>query len=608
MKKYVMGNTAIASGAVEAGVKVVTGYPGTPATEIVEELSEINGINAEWHANELVALEVALGASLCNVRSLAVMKHNGTNVATDFLMHMNFTGVRGGMVLVSADDPGGNSSQNDEDTRILVHTYAHLPIFDPSSPKEAKDMIKAGFELSEQTGSCFVLRPVMRVCHARSIMEITENMSLPDKPAEFINDRSRYVMSAVAEKAAGGKMRPLWRHELLNQKQAEFVAIAESSPFNWIEEGDGKIGLIGCGIGYSYIKEAESMLGKKLPVLKLGTLPLPRNKVLQFLNNVSTVIIFEELEPVVERLIKQLCFEEGISIKVLGRESFLPAVGELSAIGVVEAVAKLDNSVDAGKNPPLAAAIVAPVRTRTQCVGCSYRGLLNALKQVMRKHKGVVTGDIGCHDAGSFPPIELQSTIYCMGASIPIASGMKASGLDRPVVALIGDSTFFHLGINGLINAIYNRSNITIVVADNGTTAMTGFQPHAGSGEDIHRKAAPKISVQKLAEALGINARTVNPYNIEETRAAIEEAVNEEGVSVVVSQAPCYLRTVRRNVLPFNPRKVKIDLELCNGCKTCINDFGCPALRYENKKVIMNETTCVNCGLCADVCKRGAIS
>jgi len=601
-----MGNTAIAAGAVEAGVKVVTGYPGTPATEIVEELSEVSGINAEWHTNELVALEVAMGASLCNVRSLAVMKHNGTNVATDFLMHINFTGVRGGLVLVSADDPGGNSSQNEEDTRILVHTYAHLPILDPSSPQEAKEMIKAAFDLSEQTESCFVLRPVMRVCHARAIMDLPEQSATPEGKPEFINDRSRYVMSAVAEKAAGGKMRPLWRHELLNRKQADFTAIAEVSPFNWIEDGEGDIGLVGCGIGYSYIKEAEGMLANKYPVLKLGTLPLPRKKVLEFLQKVKTVIIFEEIEPVVERMVKQVCFEEGISVKVLGRDSFLPAVGELSAHGVVEALAKLDSSIP--YNPSFAPPIASPIRTRTQCVGCSYRGLLNALKQVIRKHKGVVTGDIGCHDAGSFPPIELQSTIYCMGASIPIATGMKASGFDKPVVALIGDSTFFHMGINGLINAIYNRSNITILVADNGTTAMTGFQPHPGSGEDIHRQSAPKISVQKLAEALGISARTVNPYNIEETRTAIEDAVNEEGVSVVVSSAPCYLRTSRRGNIPFEQRKVKIDPERCNGCKICINDFGCPSLRFENGKVSLNEMTCVDCGLCADVCKRGAIA
>jgi indolepyruvate ferredoxin oxidoreductase alpha subunit len=528
-------------------------------------------------------------------------------VATDFLMHINFTGIRGGMVLISADDPGGNSSQNEEDTRILIHTYGHLPIFDPSSPQEAKEMIKVAYDLSEQTESCFVLRPVMRVCHARSIMEISDMVAVSERKPDFINDRSRYVMSAVAEKAAGGKMRPLWRHELLNQKQADFTAIAEASPFNWIEEGDGDIGLIGCGIGYSYIKEAESMLGKKYPVLKLGTLPLPREKVLEFLQKVKTVIVFEEIEPVVERLVKLLCFEAGISVKVLGRESFLPAVGELSAYGVVDALAKLDSSISTGNSSTISAQIAPPIRTRTQCVGCSYRGLLNALKQVIRKHKGVVTGDIGCHDAGSFPPIELQSTIYCMGASIPLATGMKASGFDKPVVALIGDSTFFHMGINGLINAIYNRSNITIVVADNGTTAMTGFQPHPGSGEDIRRQAAPKISVQKLVEALGISARTVNPYNIEETRAAIEEAVKEEGVSVVVSCAPCYLRASRRNILPFQPRKVKIDSERCNGCKTCINDFGCPALRYENEKVTKNEMTCVDCGLCADVCKRGAI-
>jgi indolepyruvate ferredoxin oxidoreductase alpha subunit len=403
-------------------------------------------------------------------------------------------------------------------------------------------------------------------------------------------------------------MRPQWRHELLNKKQEEFTELAESSPYNWIEAGTGAIGLIGCGVDYAYIKEAESKLEKKYPVLKLGTLPLPRKKVIDFLHGLKTVIVFEEVEPVVERLIKEICYEEHIDIQVLGRESFLPSTGELLTTDVIEALARLEGKVQNEAGASDSNRLAAPIRTRTQCVGCSYRGLLNALKNVVRKHKGIVTGDIGCHDAGSFPPIELQSTIYCMGASIPIATGIKASGFDRPVVALIGDSTFFHSGVSGLLNAVYNQSNITIVVADNSTTAMTGFQPHPGSGEDIRRQPAPKISIEKLIESLGIKARTVNPYNIEETRAALEEAVQSEGVSVVISRAPCYLRISNNENPPFIPRDVHIDPERCNGCRICINDFGCPALHYEDGKVVMDEMTCVKCGLCADVCKRGAIS
>jgi indolepyruvate ferredoxin oxidoreductase alpha subunit len=448
----------------------------------------------------------------------------------------------------------------------------------------------------------------MRVCHARAVIDLLDENPGLDRKAEFINDRSRYVMSAVSEKAADGKMRPQWRHQLLNEKQAEFTAIAEESPFNRIEEGEGEIGLIGCGVGYSYIKEAEKLLGRKYPILKLGTLPLPRQKVLNFLKTVKTVVVFEEIEPVVERLLKQLCFEEGLAVGVLGRESFLPSEGELFTSTVIEALSKLDESVLQGKDATYTSKVSAPLRTRTQCVGCSYRSLLNAIKRVMRRHKGIVTGDIGCHDAGSFPPIELQSTIYCMGSSIPIATGIKKSGFEPPVLALIGDSTFFHLGVNGLLNAVYNKSNITIVVADNGTTAMTGFQPHPGSGEDIHRQPAPLISVEKLVESLGITARKVNPYNIGETMSALEEAVGEEGVSVVISVAPCFLRSSKNAKPPFTPRKVHIDPERCNGCKTCINDFGCPALHYENGKVVLDESTCVDCGQCVDVCRRGAIA
>ena len=612
MKKFIMGNAAIAAGAAEAGVNVVTGYPGTPATEIVEDLAGKKGIYTQWSTNELVALEVALGASLAGARSLAVMKHNGTNVATDFMMHLAFTGVRAGMVMISADDPGANSSQNEEDTRILCHTYGHLPMFDPSNPTEAKEMIKEAFILSEQTLSCYILRPVMRICHARSVIEMDENAAPHEFKSDFVNDRTRYVMSAVSEKAAGGRNRPLWRHELLNKKQEEYTDIAENSRFNWSEEGDSEIGLIGCGLGYSYIKEAEQMLDRKFPILKLGTLPLPTKKVLAFLKTVKNVVIFEEIEPVVERLIKQLCFEQGVNVQVYGREGFIPSEGELSAHIVIEAVNKLEakdcGNCKGSKAVEASSQISAPIRTRTQCVGCSYRGLLNALKEtIMIKHKGMVTGDIGCHDAGSFVPIEVQSTIYCMGASIPMAAGIKAAGYDKPVVALIGDSTFFHLGFNGLVSSVYNKANITVVLAENGTTAMTGFQPHANSGEYLTHEVAPRIRPQALVESLGIKPHKCNPYDIASVKTALEAAILEPGVSVVLSQAPCLLRLSKSDKLPYTPRKVSIDAERCNGCKICINNFGCPALHYENDKVTLDELTCVECGMCADVCKRGAI-
>jgi len=605
-RKFIMGDDAMAMGAIEAGVQVVTGYPGTPATEILEVIAkERPDIYTEWSSNETVATEVAMGASLANARTLAVMKHNGTNVATDMIMHFAFTGVKGGYVLVSADDPGANSSQNEEDTRILLHTYGHLPILDPSSPEEAKEMMKAAFDLSEKTGSAYVLRPVMRVCHARAVIEEGPSTA-PQRELSFENDRSRFVMSAVSEPKAGGKMRPLWRHELLNAKQAEYKEIAENSPFNRIEEGKGSIGLIGCGIGYTYAKEAMEILGLDLPVLKLGTLPLPPQKVKQFLKTVDKVVVIEEIEPVVERMIKEICYEEKLEVEVLGRESFLPSEGELNTQIVLEAIAKLEIAELPEEFKPFDRPKM-PIRIRTQCVGCSHRSLLNAIKEVTRKHKGIVTGDIGCHDAGSFPPIELQSTIYCMGASIPMAAGLANTGLGRPTVALIGDSTFFHTGLPGLVSAAYNRSNITVVIAENGTTAMTGFQPHAGSGVNVKEQEVPKISAEAVAKAVGATVRKVNPYNIAETKKALEEAIQEEGVSVVIAQAPCFLRNSKKDNLFFTPRAVEVNQERCNGCKICINDFGCPSLRYKDGKVSIDKATCVMCGMCADVCKRGAI-
>lgn len=606
MKKFVMGNEAISGGALEAGVSFVSGYPGTPATEIVDGCVQGKGVYVEWSVNEKVAMEMAMGASLSNLRSMAVMKHNGTNFATDFIMHVNFTGVRGGFVLVSADDPGGNSSQNEEDTRILLHIYGHMPIFDPCSAQEAKNMIKDAFELSEKMGSCFVLRPVMRICHSRSVVEMGEQLDLGRIP-EFVNDRSRFVMSAVNEPKAGGKIRPLWRHSLLNKKQEEFKAYSAESPYNHIEEGEGRVGLIGCGMGYTYIKEAEGSLDRKFPVLKLGTLPLPRQKVIDFLKGLDEVVVFEEVEPVVERLIKQMCQEEGLATTIRGRENFLPAEGELSTEDIIFALSKL-NLLE--ETPVFASpSALLPVRTRTQCIGCSHRGLLSALKQVARKHKAIVTGDIGCYDAGSFPPIELQSTIFCMGSSIPMASGISKTGIDRPVLAIIGDSTFFHNGLLGLVNAVYNQSNITVVVCDNGTTAMTGFQPHPGSGMNIKKEIKPTVSLEKLGTALGIKTVVVNPYYMQVTKDTVDNAVKEDGVSLIISRAPCLLLNNRTGGEPsFIRRPVKMRIDQCNGCKICINDLGCPALYFveEEKKVYIDQKNCVQCGLCADVCKRGA--
>ena len=608
-KRFMMGNEAIARGAAESGVKVVAGYPGTPASEIVTSHLDFPGIHVEWSANEKVALEIALGASLTGVRALAVMKHNGTNAATDFLMHLNYTGVRGGLVLVSADDPGGNSSQNEEDTRIPTHLYAHLPVLDPFSPAEAKQMMQAAYELSEQTELCYVLRPVARVCHARATIELGEVPKAGRQP-EFVDDRSRFIMSAVVEKTAGGQMRPVVRHHWLNEKGQQLLALAEESPFNWVEEGEGKTGLIGCGIGYAYVKEAEQMLDRQFPVLKLGTLPLPRRKLVEFARRMECLVVYEETEPVVERMIKEILFEEGVQVQVLGRSSFLPGEGELSPAVVLDSLSKLDPNLSTADQrlPPLA--IPLPLRTRTQCVGCAYRGLLHVLQGVVRKTKGIVAGDIGCHDMGSFPPLELQSTIYCMGSSIPMATGLAYSGLGRPVFAIMGDSTFFHNGMLGLINAVYQGVKMVVIICDNATTAMTGFQPHPGSPLNLRGERVQPISVEKVVRALqeGASVQTVDPYQIGEVKEALEKAVAEPGVSVIIAAAPCYLLSRREEVTPFERRPVRVDEEKCTGCLVCVNDFGCPALQVQDGVVTIDQITCVQCGVCVEVCSGGAIS
>jgi len=601
-KEFMLGNEAIARGAAEAGVRVVAGYPGTPATEIVDLCGGYPGVYAEWSANEKHAFEVATAASLTNQRSMAVMKHNGTNAAADFLMHVNFTGIRAGMVLITADDPGGLSSQCEEDTRILVHNYAHLPMFDPSSVQEAYDMTKAAFELSEKTELVFALRPVMRINHAGGMVEYGD-VAPQSRPAEFVIDRKRFVMSAVVEKESGGELRPKMRHRWLNAKQAELKALMEDSPFNRVEKAPGEVGFIGCGIGYAFLKEAERIHGAKLPILKLSTLPLPEGKVLDFVSGLKKVVVFEEVEPVVEKLIKELCFEHKIVLEVLGRGGYLPSEGELSTNLVLTAV----EAALAGKDYPAPAqGQYVSARTRTQCPGCSHRGLLVALKEVVRKNGGVVTGDIGCHDAGTFEPMNLQATIYCMGSSIPMAYGIKKAGFDKPVYALIGDSTFFHNGLTGLASAIYNGADITVVIAYNSTTAMTGFQPHPGSANNLNQPVTP-IEPGAVAAAMGAKVFRCNPYNVEETARVIAEATAETGVKVVVAEALCYLKFGREGKISYTPRQVAVDVSVCNGCGLCVRTFGCPSITLSEGKAVIEPSSCNGCGVCVSVCKRGAI-
>ncbi|MCK4221256.1 MAG: indolepyruvate ferredoxin oxidoreductase subunit alpha, partial [Dehalococcoidia bacterium] len=384
--------------------------------------------------------------------------------------------------------------------------------------------------------------------------------------------------------------------------------IMEDSPFNCIEEGEGNTGLITCGIGYAYVKEAESILGKRFPILKLGTLPLPRDKVLGFARKMDKLVVYEDSEAVVEGLIKQQLHDQGVNAQVVGRSGFLPAEGELSTGVVLASLAVLYPDLEASLPKATPLDIDIPIRTRTQCIGCAYRGLLHALKLVVRKTHGVVTGDIGCYDAGSFLPLELQSTIYCMGSSIPIANGIAYSGSKQPVFSIIGDSTFFHNGVLGLINAIHNSVDMVVIICDNRTTAMTGFQPHPGSDTDIGGKPVVAIDIAKLATSLGAaSAQVVDPYDIGETSEALDRAIAEKGVSVIVVSAPCYLLGRRTGDIGFSPRKVSVNPELCNGCRVCIDYFGCPAIRFSDGKATIDQASCVECGMCVAVCKRGAI-
>ena len=574
MKKLLIGNEALARGFYEGGIGVVSSYPGTPSTEITEYLSAYRDIYSEWAPNEKVAAEVAFGESLGGKRSVCAMKHVGLNVAADPVFTMSYTGVNAGMVLCTADDPAMHSSQNEQDSRHYA-IAAKLPMLEPADSGEAYAMAKASFALSEQFDTLFMIRMTTRIAHSQSIVEIGEREEVADK--EYKKQPEKYIMMPAYAKR---------KHPVVEERTKALTAYAETCPFNRVEEGtDSSLGIITSGTCYQYVKE---VFGDTVPVLKLGMVnPLPPQMIRDFAAKVDRLVVVEELDGIIES------FVQSLNIPVEGKNLFSP-IGEYSQSIVARAFGKADT-------PALTPVENVPGRPPMMCAGCPHRGIY----YILAKHKITVIGDIGCYTLGAQPPLSAVDSVLCMGASVSGLHGFnkaRGSEAERKSVAVIGDSTFMHSGITGLVDIAYNQSNSTVIILDNSITGMTGHQQNPTTGMDIHGDPSGKIDLEALCHAIGIRrVAVVDPYDLTACEKVLKEELAAEEPSVIISRRPCVLlKSVKK--LP----SLKVDADACRGCKACMG-LGCPAISFRDKKAVIDETLCVGCGVCRQKCAFGAI-
>ncbi|MCQ1535477.1 indolepyruvate ferredoxin oxidoreductase subunit alpha [Methanosarcina sp. KYL-1] len=595
-REYMLGNVAIARGLLEGGLQVAAGYPGTPSSEIIDTLAarKDRDYYIEWSVNEKVAMEVAVGAAWAGVRSVVTMKHVGLNVAADPFMTLAYAGTKGGLIAIVADDPSCHSSQNEQDTRRYAQ-FALVPCFDPSTPQEAKDMIPFAFEFSEKFEIPVIFRPTTRISHGKSDIELGE-IPTDKPPANFEKLLDRWVMLPK-------NARPRHTHILSIQQDME-DALSES-PWNSLElNPDAKLGVIGAGIASVYAKEAVQGLGLEASFLKIGAYPVPKKLIRELLETVDTVLVFEELEPVVEEQVKIIAQEAGLSVQVLGKmNGFVSREGELDVSAFLESLRKVFNLPEEPESGAAAAAPGLAPRPPALCAGCSHRATFYSMKKVFG-NDAVYPSDIGCYTLG------IQSgtveTTLCMGSSISIGSGLYHAGEKRPICCSIGDSTFFHTGMNSLLNAIYNKADITVTILDNRITGMTGHQPNPGMGFTATGEPTVEVSLAELCKALGADFVTmVDPYDLEETQEAFKAAKEFEGTAVVIARQPCVISAKRAGM---KRARYAVDSEKCEGCKQCVK-FGCPAIEFdeENKRAVIT-ALCSGCGVCAQICKFDAIT
>lgn len=572
MKELMLGNKALARGLYEAGCSIISSYPGTPSTEITEEAAKYEEMYCEWAPNEKVALEVAHGATLGGKRSACAMKHVGLNVAADPLFTISYQGLNAGLVICVADDPGMHSSQNEQDSRHYA-IAAKVPMLEPADSMESLLFAKRAFELSEEFNTPVFIKMCTRVAHSQSVVETGERIVKPQVP--YVKDETKVMMTTNSRNA----------HVRVEKRTLDLIAFAENCDLNRVEMGDTSVGIITSSTSYQYAKE---VYGDNASILKLGMVyPLPEKLILDFASKVDTLIVLEELDPIIENHCRQL------GLKVIGKETF-PICGEFSQNLVRECM---------GMEVPTGAVLEdeIPPRPPVMCAGCPHRGIFYTLK----KNNCMVYGDIGCYTLGAIAPLNSMDLNVCMGAS---CSGLHGFNLamgeegEKRSVGVIGDSTFIHSGITGITDIAYNMTNSTIIILDNSITGMTGHQQNPTTGKNLRGEPAGKVDLEALCKAVGINrVRVVDPYHLEEVDAVLKEELAAEEPSIIISRRPC----VMIKGMVHNP-PIKPDTDKCVGCKQCMS-IGCPAISVREKKVRIDETLCIGCKVCSNLCKLHAL-
>ena len=583
MKKIMTGNEAIAQGAWEAGLHVAAAYPGTPSTEILENLSTYKDVYSEWSTNEKVALEVAAGASMAGGRALAAMKHVWLNVAADPLFTLAYTGVNGGLVVVTADDPGLFSSQNEQDNRYYA-SHAKLAMLEPSDSQECLDFVKEAFEISEKFDTPVLFRVTTRICHSKTLVETSSRKEVPVRP--YAKDISKYVMAPASAKK---------RKYIMEDRIAAMKEFSENTSLNRIEDGPKKIGIITSGISYNHAKE---VFGDEVSYLKLGfTWPLPERLIRKFAGMVETLYVIEENEPYIEDFVKIM------GIQCTGREK-LPWVDELTP-EIIRRAFFTENDEQRG----YAIDAEVPPRPPVLCAGCTHRGFFY---EVGKYKDIVVTGDIGCYTLGIVPPLSVTDSVICMGASVSggvgFSKAVEKAGRKEKVFAVIGDSTFFHSGITGLIDAVVNKAPIVINILDNRITAMTGHQENPGTGRTLMGEATHQVDLKSLCMACGVkveNIRLIDPYDLTATKEAVRAGYESSEPFVIITTSPCAL--IKDVIKARVNMKCVIDQDKCIKCKMCMK-AGCPALNFRDGVVFIDRASCNGCGICLQICPKNAIS
>lgn len=597
-KEFLMGNEAIGKACIAAGVNVVAGYPGTPSTEVLETIAKENdgSVYVEWSVNEKAALEVAAGAAYSGARTLVTMKQVGLNVASDPLMSLEYVGVKGGMVVLVADDPGPISSQTEQDTRTFAE-YSKVPCFDPSDAKEAYEMIFEAFALSEKYNTPVFMRPTTRVCHSYQSIDVRDYAEYEDhRPEGFVKDSKRWVIFPRLSYA---------NHAKIEERNGALSDEFSSNERNSVTAGTVRKGIAAQGISFANVKDIlddAREQGKEVPaLLKISTpFPFPEKLACEFMKSVDEVLVIEELDPFIERHLLQVCGKFGVSVKITGKLTGAVArsgenMPDLIAKYISDFMGWESSSCALSQTPEL------PVRPPVLCAGCPHRASFYAVKKAMKGKETIFAGDIGCYTLGNAMPLDMVDTCLCMGAGLGIAQGVGRVKPDTKCFAFVGDSTFFASAITGVVNAVYNQADMTLIVLDNSTTAMTGHQPHPGTGHTMMGEFTDKIDIEKILRGIGVETVVrQDPFKLDEAVETVKKVADEPGVKAIIFEAPC--------AVLFKPETpYEVDLNRCVDCKMCIREIGCPGVVLKDGHVAVDPALCNGCGLCSQICPCEAI-